>query len=225
MAVRSTRGLKICIGNDKAAGADIAAGLSNITNASPAVVTVTDTTGATTGDVVTFKDTGTALDNAYFTVGTVTSTTIEVIGADLTALSGPVTAFGTTPKVMIYTDKLSKDLSCICASSIDYSTSSPSPISIATFCDPSASVPGQATDAGTMTINVYPDPADAGFKALEKLFATGNKTFVRIMFPGDQGALLAEGTVSDFSISSLPLEGAVGWTVTFTLASRPILRV
>lgn len=218
--IRSTKGLQLLLENTGAATVNVIP--TAITKAAQAVVTVADVTGIKEGDLVAFADTGFAeLDGKNFTVGTVdgNANTFAVVGGDTTNSTGTL---GANPKATVTPVA---QMTNICASSISVDANTPGTVSVATYCDPSASIPSVVSEPGNLTMTVYHDPSSAGFKLLEAAADAGDNRLLAIVFPQNGGTLVAEGVLSSFAITDVPLDGAAAWTATFALASRPALRV
>jgi len=214
MTAVATKGLAIYLHKGGVAPVDLTP--TAITSAKPAVVTVAATTGITAGDVVKMETTGfKELDGKTFVVGTVTSTTFELTGSDTTATTG---ALGANPKAHVYA---AKDQIKLCLASIDFSTEAGGSVSVGTFCDPSASIATPATSAGTVTMTGYIDKADLGYDELLKAVDDGVARMLEIVLPQTQGYIVAPVTLSSIGWTT-PLEGAIGFTASGTLGSKPI---
>jgi hypothetical protein len=44
------------------------------------------------------------------------------------------------------------------------------------------------------------------------------------VFPQNQGTMVATGTISAFSLTDLPIDGAASWAATMALSDKPHLR-
>lgn len=211
MAVVSTKGLKIWM--SKAAASPTVLVPTAISDALHPVITVASTTGILQGDLVTFANTGFAeLDGKTLVVDSVTATTFTVIGADTTNSTG---VLGATPEARHYE---ADDLCPLCLSAIDIAAGTINPISVATFCDPTASVPGNPT-AGTVSFTGYVDVSDPCYPELLKAADDGLPRVIKIDLPGGNGYLV--GTVIIGAASyAIPLEGAVAYTFTGTQSSK-----
>jgi len=115
----------------------------------------------------------------------------------------------------------------ICASAITVDNNAPSTISVATFCDPTASIPATVTELGNVTLSIFHDPTDAGFTLLNAAGdnATGNTRAMLVEFPNSGGTVVTDGVISSFGLSDVPLDGAAAWQATFALGTRPTLRL
>ena len=216
MPAFSSKGLAIYLHKGGVAATELVP--TAISKASPAVVTVASATGLTKGDVVKMESTGfKELDGKTFVIGTVdtTANTFQLIGADTTASTGTL---GATPKAHVYK---AADQIKLCLSSIDFSTEAGGSVSVGTFCDPSATIATPATTAGTVTLNGFIDKADAGYAELLKAAEDGVARMIEIVLPQDQGYIVAPVTLSSIGWQT-PLEGAIGFTASGSLGSKPV---
>jgi len=228
MTVRSTKGLKIFLSKTGAAtitkdGTSGTSGLTaiaaNATTSTHTDATLDDVTGIDVGSIVSFAHSGfPELDGKSFPVLKITGNVIE-IGADISGSSGTFNAADVEATILPLTE-----LTNLCPSSIGIDANVPGTISVGTFCDPSASIPASVSEAGNITLGLYHDPDAAGFLALLKAEQLNDNRTLVIQFSGDQGYLIANGVVSSFSISDIPLDGATAWQATFALSSKPELR-
>jgi len=211
MTAKSTKDLQVCI--TKALSTPTPLVPTAITQAKPAVVTVAATTAAT-GDLVTMSGTDLpSLDGKTFTAGTTSGTTIELLGSDTTG--DP--AFGTpaSPVATLYDDD---DLECICFSSITLNVDEPGTISVATFCDPSATIASAVSTAGTMSFAGFVDILDSAYSELLLAESDGLERIMRIELPSN-GYLVAPMTFTSISWD-LPVDGAIGYTGTTILTTQ-----
>jgi len=218
--IRSTKDLKIEISDGDPASLVTLAG-SNATNAAPSVITTTDTTGAADDDVIVPSGIGFSdLDDKLFTIANITvDTSFELLGSDA---SGEAAASTATSSFTVYP---AASLIGLCLSSIGVNTEAPASVSTATFCDPNATVPGTTASAGTLDLGGYLDTADLGYAQLVAAAEDGNERVIKITLPGTgNGFLLARGTISSFSLSDIPIDGAIAFTAVFTLASKMVHR-
>jgi len=216
MTAVATKGLAIYLHKGGVAATELVP--TAISKASPAVVTVASATGLTKGDVVKMESTGfKELDGKTFVLGTVdtTANTFELLGADTTASTATL---GATPKAHVYK---AADQIKLCLSSIDFSTEAGGSVSVGTFCDPSATISTPATTAGTVTLNGFIDKADTGYAELLKAAEDGVARMIEIVLPQDQGYIVAPVTLSSIGWQT-PLEGAIGFTASGSLGSKPV---
>lgn len=202
MAILSTKGLTVQVQKGSATGTELTP--TDISKAEPAVVTVADTTGMSQGDFVTMAGTSfTELDGKQFIVGAVTATTFELLGSNTT---GSGATLGGTPTATYYT---TADLQGLCLSSITVNNPEAGTISVGTFCNPGASVPGNPT-AGSLTLSGYVDIQDQGYLELLTAEDDGLPRGLKITIPSN-GYLVASIIVGSVTWD-LPLEGAAGYS-------------
>jgi hypothetical protein len=211
MSITSTRGTKICISKKSATIASVVP--TAITTAKPAEVTVSATTGMADGDVVYMSGTGfPEIDGKFFTVGALTATKFELVGSNTTGSTGTLAA---SPSAKYYKPA---DLVCLCLSNIDVSAGAANNISVATFCEPDASVPGNPTP-GTVTLSGYVDTAEpTGYEELLLAESDGAPRVIKISLP-NQGDFIGEIIIGSVNYS-VPLEGAAAWSFTATMSKR-----
>ena len=216
MPAVSTKGLSVYLHKGGVAATELIP--TAITKAKPAVVTVAAATGLTKGDVVKLDTTGfKELDGKTFVVGTVdaAANTFELIGADTTASTG---VLGANPKAHVYK---AADQIKLCLSSIDFSTEQGGSVGVGTFCDPSASIATPPATAGSVTMAGYIDKADLGYGELLKAVEDGASRMLQIVLPQDQGYIVAPLALSSLGWTT-PLEGAIGFTASGSLSSKPV---
>ena len=212
MAARNSKGVQVCMTTDAVDG-NIT--VSSITAAKPAVLTGTGYT-AQAGDLVHIDKTGNAkLDGKWWVVGTgATATNLPLVGSDNTG--GQTTV---DPAAVIKTRVGVGSMVCLCLSNFAIQRDQPSTISVATFCDPAASLPVPTTQAGTVTIGGYVDVTADDFKAMVIADETATPHTFRVTLPGN-GYIIFEGVVSGFTYD-IPLDGALAWSATITLSGAP----
>ena len=217
MTAVATKGLAIYLHKGGVAATELVP--TAISKAKPAVVTVASAAGLTKGDVVKLETTGfKELDGKTFVLGNVdtTANTFELLGSDIPA--GSTEVIGANPKAHVYK---AADQIKLCLASIDFSTEAGGSVSVGTFCDPSASIATPATSAGTVTMTGYIDKADLGYDELLKAVEDGAARMLEIVLPQSQGYIVAPVTLSSIGWTT-PLEGAIGFTASGTLGSKPI---
>lgn len=106
----------------------------------------------------------------------------------------------------------------ICPSAFTDNSNTPSTISVATFCDPQATLPGAVTDAGTIELTGYVDACDPSYIALYESYEMQDQRYLRIDLGPDQGYLVMPVTALSMNWD-LPLEGAVEFTLTMVKGS------
>lgn len=216
MAARSTRGVKICI----AKGSAVATSLTPtaVSSAKPATLTfAAPPANVAVGDLISISATGgtgyTELDGKDWVVGAVVGSTVTLLGSDTTGSTGNLAA---TPAVKHY---IAGDMVCLCLATLEFKPENPDSVSVATFCDPTASLPNPVVAAGTADFTGYVDVTEEDYQELLKAYEDGNTRIFRIFLPNN-GYLVFPATLASFNID-LPIDGAVGYSGTFTLGSRP----
>jgi hypothetical protein len=210
MAAKNSKGIQVCITGDVAATpaktiTAIAAGTK------PNSVDVTATGTYVIGDVVKFGDVGYAsLSNKSFPVTALSTGGFEIGNVSLG--SGGLAA---TPTVEHFD---ASDFTCLCLSSIGIQSETPATISVATFCDPTASIPGSSGAAGTLNFAGFVDVTAKDYPALVAAVEDGKERIIRISLPGN-GYITAPLTISSLTWD-LPLDGAIGFSGSATLAAK-----
>lgn len=209
MSARSTKGLKIYLSKGSAKPNELTP--TAITSAKPAVVTCT-ATGVKDGDLVFVNGTGMpSLDNRLFVVSGATGTSITLVGSDSTA---DTYAAGGSETVKHYA---MSDMERLCLSSITVNTDEPGTISVATYCDSTATLPAPSTSAGSVNLAGFVDITSTDYLELLAAAEDGTERMMMIALPNN-GYLVAPITLSSISWD-LPLEGAIAWSGTGALGS------
>lgn len=214
MTAKSTKGVKICVVKGGTSGVNLG-DITALTSANPAVATVADTTGLAVGDVVSIPAgaTGTNLDGKSWIIGALTSTSLTFLGSDTTGET-----FTAAPTVDLI-GHAATDMECLCLSSLSFNPEQAQTVSVATFCDPTASIPGAVVGAGTLEFGGYVDVTTNEYKELMAMDADGKERIWRITLPGN-GYIVFPGTLASFNWD-IPLEGAVAYSGTLALGSKP----
>lgn len=223
MAASSSKGVVIKLSNANV-GTPIdnagAGGITAITKAKPAIATYT-TTGAAPvpGDVIHVKNVGFAeLDGKYFIAGpNTTATSLELIGSDTTGSTGTLVT-GVTQIASVFHE--GTGFTNLCLSNFNITQATPTPINVATFCNPTATIPGNSGSSGTITMAGFVDATSDDYKLLLKADEDRLERVLSIKLPGANGHLIAVGTVGSVHVT-VPLAGAIGYECVFTLATKP----
>ena len=212
MAVTNSKGLKVCITKNSASPTTLTP--TAISKAAPASVTVTNTLKS--GDVVVMKNTGLPeLDGKTFVVTNPSASKFDLLGSDTTGSSGTLSA---APKIDAYADT---DMICLCLASLSVNSDQPGTIDVATFCDPTASIPSGVQAAGTFDFTGFVDVASSDYPELVKAVEAGNTRQLRIYLPGNNGYIVAPVKFSSISYD-LPIDGAVGYAGSGVFSSKPV---
>ena len=172
----------------------------------PTPVTVS-TTGLADGDIAVCSNTNWQSVDAVQIIDNWSATGFNLLGCDSTRESEQSQA-GT---VLAYS---ADDMTKLCPSTWTDTTNTPSTINVGTFCDPTATVAGQAVDAGTMEIAGYVDVCTDDYKALYEAYDFADQRYLKISLGEDQGYLVAPVVAVSMNWD-IPLEGAVAYTISF----------
>jgi hypothetical protein len=179
--------------------------------ADPTAISVS-TTGGVDGDVVVVSGTNWQRLDKPQIVSNYSESGFDCLGCNTLLESGASKA----GKVALYTaDAMTK----LCPSSFTDNSGSPSTINVGTFCDPTQTIASAVQDAGTMEIAGYVDINDPSYTVLYEAAEMVDQRYIRINISGDkQGYLVAPVTALGMNWD-IPLEGAVGYTITFVKGS------
>lgn len=219
MTARSSKGITICMTGDNSASTSFTElAITGVSKTAKAELTVAGS-AASPGDIISIAGTGfTELDGKVFVVDAAsTPTKIIVVGADTTASVG--TLVPATAKVKVFEKK---DETCLCLSSISLASDTPGTVSVATYCEPTATLPSSVYSAGTLTFTGYVDVASTDYPALLKAAEDSRQRYIRISLP-QNGYLIFPFTLSSISYD-LPIDGAVSFTGTGALGSKAVHR-
>ena len=97
----------------------------------------------------------------------------------------------------------------------------PGTIDVATFCDPTASIPSGVQAAGTFDFTGFVDVSATDYPELVKAVEAGDTRQLRIYLPGNNGYIVAPVKFSSISYD-LPIDGAVGYAGSGVFSSKPV---
>lgn len=215
MSAKSSKGVQISLtGPTDVADSYTKVVITEITDTKPTIITATNT--AKPGDIIAIAGTtAKELDGKYFIAGpNTTATEIELIGADTTGVTPPSVFTG---EAHVYAETTN-----LCLNALAINADTPGTISVATYCDPTASLPATVVQAGTLTFGGFVDITAEDYPALLTASEDGLKRLIRIELP-DNGYIVAPITVASLTWD-LPLDGAIGFNGSATLASKPVHR-
>lgn len=211
MSAKSTKDLTVCITKGDAVAETIVP--TAITAATPAVVTAANT--LLDGDMVYCVNTGfTELDGKWFVVASASGTEFTLLGSDALGSTG---ILDPAPVIEAYQ---ADDMECICLSSLTLNVDEPGTISVATFCDPTATIASAVQAAGTISFAGFVNINDTDYQELLIAADDGLERVMRITLP-DNGYLVAPVTFSQITWD-LPIDGAVGYTGTAVLSTKMV---
>lgn len=180
------------------------------TQADPTAIAVT-LNGLADGDIVVCSDTNWNSVDQVQIASNSTGSGFDALGCDSTR---ETTASKAGECEWYAADAMTK----ICPSGFTDNSTTPSTISVATFCDPQAALPGTAADAGQVELTGYVDACDPSYIALYESYESQDQRYLRIGLGPDQGYLVMPVTALSMNWD-LPLEGAVEFTLTFVKGS------
>jgi hypothetical protein len=207
----------------------------SISKANPAVVTCVGST-AITGEIVWCNNTGfPELDGFYFMVGSAsTATSLVLIGANTLNSRGTLNTDPLTPPVIaVFVEGV--DAVPLCVSTFSYDAGTSQSVSVATFCDPGATIPGAPTD-GTATFAGFTAPHDKGYRALMDAAHRQDMRVIYIRVPptakdaslaiDTSGVIILEGTVNSYK-ETYEIGQAIAYTsgLSMTKASKQLWTV
>jgi hypothetical protein len=216
MSAKSSKGVIIALsGPVDTSGSYTSATITDISSSAPTIITATNT--AKPGDLISISGTTfSLLDGKTFVAGPNTSATeIELIGADSTSITTPPQTFTGTAKVF-------SEFTNLCLNALAINAETPGTVSVGTYCDPTASIPSVVVQAGTLTFGGYVDVTSEDYPALLDATDDGLTRMIRIELPAN-GYIVAPIIVSQITWE-LPLDGAISFTGTATLGSKPAHR-
>jgi len=216
MAARSSKGVQICMTSPTS----LATSYQEIAITGITAGKVTKLGGAAfptfkAGDTITIVDTGwAALDGKTFVLGgTPSATSLDLVGVDTT---GVTTLVNPTAKAHVYDDT---KFTCLCLNTITINSDTPGTISVGTYCDPTATLPSPSVQAGTISFGGYVDTGAKDYPALLDAEVDGLERLIRITLPNN-GYIIMPVTIASLTWD-LPIDGAVGFSGTGTLGSKP----
>ena len=213
MTAKSTRGVRI----------DMVTGTSGdsltptaVTKAKPAVLSVTSATGINPNDILKFASNSTGmteLDGLPWIAGTVAGSTIPLPGSDLT---GDSDVFAAGDPILVYQ---STEMTRLCWSGMTFNPDTPETVSVGTYCDPTATIPGSTASAGTLDFTGYVDIEEPDYPAMLVAYENGTEHIFRVTIPNN-GTLVFSGVISSLNLD-IPINGATAYNGQIALSSRP----
>ena len=211
MAVTNSKGVQVCITKDGASATTLTP--TAISKAKPASVTVTNTLKQ--GDVVLMSGTGfPEIDGKTFIVTNPSGAAFDLLGSDTTGSTGTL---GAAPKADAFDG--TSDMICLCLASISINSDQPGTIDVATFCDPTASIPSGVQAAGTFDFTGYVDTTSTDYPEILKAVEAQDLRQMRITIPG-HGYVVAPVKFSSLTWD-LPIDGAIGFSGSGVFSSKP----
>jgi hypothetical protein len=213
MSAFSSKGIRIYLSKGSATPTTLTP--TAISTSKPATVTVADVSALKVGDYVVVKDVGfSELDKHVYRVDNINTTgnTFDLEGSDTTNATGSLSA---NPVIEHYQ---MSDLVSLCLSEFTINNEEPGTTSVATFCDPSATLPAATQSAGTVTVGGYVDETDADYLEMIEACEDGATRVISLVLP-NHGALVAKVSFGAMGFD-IPIDGAPAWTATGVLATK-----
>lgn len=182
------------------------------------LVTVASTTNITAGDMIVIKSTGTTdIDGQVFVAGAVdgTAKTVEAIGLDTSNFTLLPIESAATLEILPKSELIS-----VCLSTFTLAVQPPQTISVATYCNTTATIKSSVQEAGTLTLGGFLDKTDAAYKELLDAEDDEALRYIKVTLPKEQGYIVAPVKVTQITWG-LPLDGAIAFTVTAQLDRKP----
>jgi hypothetical protein len=219
----ATKGLQVLLATD--AGGKAFGTVTGISEAKPAVVTYDPAAGVTLvdGDFVKFTNSGfPELDGKVFCIsangpGAGVDPTDKVFTLDNSDTTNTAGTLDPLVEAVVFHED--DNLLCLCLSSLSRSTEAGETISVATFCDPSAQLAGEA-GAGSLSWAGYMDLADPGFLEVLKANDDGVMRQLIIKLPGGKGVISMPITVNQYA-EEFALNGAISFTGGAVINTKP----
>jgi hypothetical protein len=217
MAVINTKGVAVYLSKgDSTPHLIPGSSIDEISNEAPAVVSLLAADAAlTNGDIAYTNEVSSSLDGKLYTIGNLASTTFDLTGSDASGEVLPITGITAADAITVIA---ASDMVRLCLSQMEFGADTVNNISVGTYCDPAAQIPGLATP-GTITLGGYAEVDDPGLEEIMKAAEDQQPRFFQVVLPGATGYIVGEVALAGFSMS-VPLEGAVSWTVTGTQVKK-----
>ncbi len=193
-------------------GAGSTSSVTAVTQGSPTGFTSTITGTPATGDVIVMSGTGWKSADTCGILSDYTGGSGKMLGSNSTY----ETTAASTPASLLHFDD--DELTLLCPSEITDNANTPSTVSVGTFCQPEAVIANPVVEAGTISISGYVDICDESYQALYECYEAKDQRYLRIDLGNAGGWLVVPVTCLSMSWS-VPLEGAVGWTIEFAKGS------
>lgn len=169
-------------------------------------------TNAADGDVVVCSGTNWGSVDRVQIASNVQASTFDLLGCDSTRESAGTAVAGSFQHYDV--TKMTK----LCPSSFTDNSTTPGSVSVATFCDPSQTIPSPTTDAGSATLEGYVDVCDADYQALYEAYEMQDQRYLKIDL-GDAGGYLIMPVTAVSMNWDLPIDGAVSYSIEFIKGS------
>lgn len=217
MAVINTKGVAVFISTGASVPVVVAgSAISAISNEKPAVVSLlAENPSIINGDIAYTTGVSNVLDGKLYVVDNLATTDFDLMGSDASSIGAPISGITAADALTVIA---AADMVRLCLSQMEFGADTVNNISVGTYCDPSAQIPGLATP-GTITLGGYAEVNDPGLEEIMVAAEDQQPRFFQIVLPGDNGYIVGEIALAGFSMT-VPLEGAVSWTVSGTQVKK-----
>jgi hypothetical protein len=192
--------------------APTSAAISAITQGNPTGFSATLAGSVVTGDVVVCSGTGWKSVDGVSILSDYNSGTGKLLGSNSSLETGSAPSAGT---IMHYG---ADDMTKLCPSEITDNTNTPATVGVGTFCDPEAVIASPVTEAGAVSLSGYVDICTYDYQALYEAYEMKDQRYMKIDLGAAGGWLVMPVTALSMNWS-IPLEGAVGYTIEFAKGS------
>lgn len=189
-------------------GAGSTSTITSITQGNPTGFSSSITGTPATGDIVVVSGTGWKSVDGTNILSGYSAGSGKLLGANSTYESGTAPTSGS----ILHFDE--DEMTMLCPSEITDNTNTPSTVSVGTFCSPEAVIASPVTEAGQVSMSGYVDICDEDYQALYEAYEAKDQRYLKIDLGAAGGYLVMPVTCLSMSWS-VPLEGAVGWTIEF----------
>ncbi len=193
-------------------GQPASSAISAITKGNPTGFTSTIVGSAVTGDIVVVSGTGWKTVDGVAILSDYISNSGDLLGSNSSKETGNTPSTGT---LLHYG---ADDLTKLCPSEITDNTNTPATVGVGTFCDPEAVIASPVTEAGAVSLSGYVDICTYDYQALYEAYESKDQRYMKIDLGAAGGWLIMPVTALSMNWS-IPLEGAVGYTIEFAKGS------
>lgn len=193
-------------------GAGSSSAITSMTQGNPTGFTSTIGGSPSVGDVAVVSGTGWKSTNGAFILGSYNSDSGTLLGSNSSYESGSAPTSGS---ILHYDEN---EMTQLCPSEITDNSNTPSTINVGTFCKPDQTIASPVVDAGSVELSGYVDICDADYQALYEAYEAMDQRYLKIDLGAAGGYLIMPVTALSMNWS-IPLEGAVGYTISFAKGS------
>ena len=193
-------------------GTGSSSAITAITQGNPTGFTSTLGGSPATGDIVVVSGNGWKSVDGVGILSNYSSTSGKILGSNSTYETGSNSGVGS----MLHFDNT--EMTKLCPSEITDNSNTPSTVSVGTFCNPEQVIASPVTEAGTVELSGYVDICDIDYQALYEAYEAKDQRYLKVDLGAAGGYLVMPVTCLSMNWS-IPLEGAVGYTISFAKGS------